>query len=148
MINPNELLDAFVEKLREIPELVAAMQGDPERIYTYKDSYPEQSSLPVAVHEMPSPGIMAVWAVVGPTGFSVGEVWLHQLHLYVRAQDYGLVFRLLTKGVPASTGIPLIGSTVHDNFYPMDPPSIERQADIEGLDYCLVTVPFKEIGDE
>ena len=46
MINPAELVDGLVTKLRDIPELVAEMNGDPGRIYAYHDAYPKRISLP------------------------------------------------------------------------------------------------------
>ena len=37
MIVPSEIVDNFVAKLRDIPDLVTEMGGDPERIYAYHD---------------------------------------------------------------------------------------------------------------
>ena len=45
MINPAELVDNLVALLRDIPELVAEMEGDAERIYAYHDQYPKRASL-------------------------------------------------------------------------------------------------------
>ena len=59
MINPAELVDNLIALLRDIPELVAEMEGDAQRIFAYHDQYPKRSSLAAAIHEMPAPGIMA-----------------------------------------------------------------------------------------
>jgi len=69
MINPAELVDALVEKLRAIPELVAEMEGDPQRIYAYHDLYPKRVSLPLAIYEMPVPSILVAWQGTTPGSF-------------------------------------------------------------------------------
>jgi hypothetical protein len=81
-------------------------------------------------------------------------VWKHQIALYIRTGEanppttYPALFRLLTKGVPASVGIPVSNATVHPSCYPMDLPTIQRATDAEGLDYFEVSTTFTEIGDE
>ena len=61
MIDPSILVSSFVALLKDIPDLVTEMGGDPERIYAYHDQYPKRSSLAMAIHKMPVPGIMAAW---------------------------------------------------------------------------------------
>lgn len=157
MINPAELVDRLVSLLREIPELVAEMEGDPERIYAYHDQFPKRSSLAQAIDDMPAPAIMVAWHGTAPGGFGGGDVWLHRLALYLRAREtlegdpptsYYRLFRLITRGVPLSACVPMLYATVHPDCYPMDVPSIERQTDAEGLDYFEVSVSFREMGDE
>jgi len=69
MINPAELVDALVEKLRAIPELVLEMEGDPQRICAYHDLYPKRVSLPLAIYEMPVPSILVAWQGTTPGSF-------------------------------------------------------------------------------
>jgi hypothetical protein len=71
MINPAELVDALVEKLRAIPELVAEMEGDPERIHAYHDLYLKRVSLPLAIYEMPVPSIQRATDEQGSGYFEV-----------------------------------------------------------------------------
>ena len=61
MIDTSVLVDNLVATLRDIPDLVEEMGGDPERIYAYHDQYPKKVSLTHAIHQMPAPSIMAVW---------------------------------------------------------------------------------------
>ena len=61
---------------------------------------------------------------------------------------YYRLFRLITKGVPASAGVPMLNATVHPSCYAMDLPMIQRQTDAEGLDYFEVPITFTEAGDE
>jgi len=157
MINTAELLDNLVAMLRDIPELVAEMNGDPERIYAYHDQYPKKSSWVHALHSMPAPGIMAVWQGSGPGSFGGMDVWKNYVTLYLRAREtfegdpattYNLLFRLIIKGIPTAAGVQMLNATVHASCYPMDLPLIQRQTDAEGLDYFQVPLSFTEIGDD
>jgi hypothetical protein len=157
MINPAELVDNLVALLRDIPELVAEMGGDEQRIFAYHDQYPKRASLAAAIHEMPAPGIMAAWQGTQPSSFGGVDVWRHQVTLHLRAREtfdsdpptaYYRLFLLITKGVPASVGVPMLNATVHPSCHPMDLPLIQRQTDAEGLDYFEVPLGFMEIGDD
>jgi len=157
MIDPSELINQLVTLLRDIPELLAEMQGDDRRIYAYHDQFPQRSSLAAAIHEMPAPAIMAAWQGTQPGSFGGMDVWKHGVTLYLRAGEslpgdpptvYYRLFRLITKGVPASLGVPMLNATVHPSCYPMDLPLIQRQTDAEGLDYFEVPLTFTEIGDD
>jgi hypothetical protein len=157
MIDPSTLIDALVTLLRDIPDLVAEMGDDSERIYAYHDQYPKRSSLALAIHQMPAPSVMVAWQGSGPGSFGGSDVWKHQVTLFLRAREtfegdpptaYYRLFRLITKGVPAGAGVPMLNVTVHPSCHPMDLPSIQRQTDAEGLDYFEVQMSFVEIGDE
>ena len=157
MIDPSVLIDSLVALLRDIPELVMEVGGDPERIYAYHDQYPKKSSLALAIHQMPAPSIMAAWQGTAPGSFGGMDVWKHHVVLYLRAREtfegdpptaYYLLFRLITKGVPASAGVPMMNATVHSSCYPMDVPSIQRATDAEELDYFEVPLSFTEMGDD
>ncbi len=157
MIDPSELVTNLVAMLRNIPDLVAEMDLDPERIYPYHDSYPKKVSLVHAIHSMPAPGLMVVWQGTQPGSFAGVDVWKHQITLFLRAREtfegdapsaYYRLFRLITKGVPTAAGIEMINATVHPSCYAMDLPQIQRQTDAEALDYFEVPLSFTEIGDE
>lgn len=157
MIDPSELVNNLVTTLREIADLVTEMSGDDARIYAYHDQYPKNVSLVQAIHQMPAPSIMAVWQGTQPGSFGGVDVWKHQVTLFLRARDtsneptptaYYRLFRLITKGVPAGSGVPMLNVTVHPSCYPMDLPLIQRQTDAEGLDYFEVPLSFTEIGDD
>ena len=157
MIDTSVLVDNLVAVLRDIPELVGEMGGDPERIFAYHDQYPHKVSLTHAIHRMPAPSIMAVWQGTGPGPFGGMDVWKHQITLFLRAREtfdgdpptpYYRLFRLITKGAPAASGQEMLNTTIHPNCHPMDLPLIQRQADAEGLDYFEVPITFTEIGDE
>lgn len=157
MINSSELVNNLVTLLRDIPELVTEMNGDIDRIYGYHDSYPKNVSLPHAIHQMPVPAIMAAWQGTTPGSFGGMDVWKHQVTLFLRAgatadgdppTAYYRMFRLITKGIPTTAGVPMLNTTVHPSCYPMDLPTILRQTDAEGLDYFEVPLSFTEMGDD
>jgi len=157
MIDPSQLVTNLVAMLRDIPDLIAEMGGDPERIYAYHDQYPKRVSLTHAIHSMPVPSVMAVWMGTAPGSFGGVDVWKHQVTLYLRAPEtfdgdpptaYYRLFRLITKGVPTAGGMLMLNAAVHPNCYPMDLPLIQRQTDAEGVDYFEVPITFTEIGDE
>lgn len=157
MIDPSILIDSLVTLLRDIPDLVTEVGGDPERIYAYHDQYPKKSSLALAIHQMPAPAVMAAWQGTSPGNFGGSDVWKHQVSIFLRAQEtfdgdaptaYYRLFRLITKGIPASAGVPMLNATVHPSCYPMDVPSIQRATDAEGLDYFEVSMSFTEMGDD
>lgn len=157
MINPYELVENLVAMLRDIPELVDAMNGDPEAIYAYHDQFPQNVSILRAIHQMPTPSIMAAWVGTSAGSFGGVDVWKHAITVYLRAPEavvgdlptaYYNLFRLLTKGVPTAAGVPLLNATVHPSCYPMDLPLIQRQSDTEGVDYFEVPISFTEIGDD
>ena len=157
MIDTSVLVDNLVAVLRDIPELVEEMGGDPERIYAYHDQYPKKVSLTHAIHQMPAPSIMAVWQGTAPGSFGGFDVWKHQVTLFLRARETfdGDPPTPYQPDVPADhqgrSGRERCGDvtpTVHPSCYPMDLPSIQRQTDAEGLDYFEVPITFTEIGDE
>jgi len=148
MTNARELVDNFVALLRQIPELVAEMDGDSSRIRAYHDSFPEASSLESAVHTMQAPGILVAW--MGEEPGSIGELqaYRQRLRVCIRARNYYKVCGLLRHGVPTSIGVPMIRATVHPSCLPMDLPRIERRTDAEQLDYFEAEIGFLEYGDE
>lgn len=157
MIDTSDLVNNLVSLLRDIPDLVMEMGGDPGRIYAYHDQYPKKASLAFAIHQMPAPSIMAAWQGTAPGNFGGSDVWKHQVSIFLRVREtfegdpptaYYRLFRLITKGAPESADAPMINVTVHPSCYPMDVPSIQRSTDAEGLDYFEVNMSFTEIGDE
>lgn len=156
MINAAAITNALVALLRDIPELVAELNNDATRIFPYHDQYPKKVSLALAIYQMPAPSIMVAWQGTLPGSVGGFEVWKHQFSLFLRAGEtpdnpptaYYKLFRLITRGVPASSGQPMMNTTVHTSCHPMDVPSISRQTDPEGLDYFEVSLAFTEIGDQ
>jgi len=157
MIDVDYLVTHFADLLRTIPELLNdEMSGDLARINAYRNRFPDESSLLEAVSDLPSPGILVAHS--GTTFSSDGSVncWRHELAVYVRAKakdasqppSYWNIHRLIWKGVPDGQEEALGITEVHPDCYSMEPPSMSRQSDSEGLDYFVIQVAFNEKGDE
>jgi hypothetical protein len=157
VINPAEIVDNLVLLLLDIPELLNEVGGDEDRIFAYHDRYGKNVSLDQARYQMPAPSVMVAWQGTSPGSMGGFEVWKHDLSVSLRAgkeedgedpAGYYRLFRLITKGVPTSLGLPLINATVHPSFQPMDTPGIRRQTDAAGVDYFEISMSFTEIGDD
>jgi hypothetical protein len=157
VINAAEIVDNLVELLRDIPELLDKLKGDPQNIYAYHDRYPKNVSLDTARYKMVSPAIMVAYTGTGPGSRGDFEAWRHELSLTLRAGEedenqspagYYALFRLIVKGVPTSSGQPLCVTTVHEFCDPMDTPTMRRQTDMNGVDYFEIAMTFTEIGDD
>lgn len=150
MIKPSELVNALVEALRSIGDLVGSVDNNYERIYAYVDSYPRQSSLALAIHNMPVPSIMAVYVATQPAGTMT--IWRHSIDLYIRAHgdidSYSSIFRLILKAAPSGKSNGLTVEQLLDSVEAMNIPGIYRQTDSEGLDYFKIPLSFNEIGDD
>lgn len=153
MINAAELIDNLVAFLRDIPDLVAEMEGNPERIIAYHHRYPKQRSLEEAKHGMPAPGIMV--AHLGPRPGSLGGVtmWHHRVSLYLRTREtfegdppggYYRLWRLISDGIATSHQQPLLYAAIHPSCELVDLPEFGFQSDAEGLDYCECVLEFRE----
>lgn len=150
MIDATVLLDNFVALLRDIPDLVNLVGGDPIRISAYHDNYPDEESVERAVREMRAPGILVEFTATEPGSFGGMDVWTHTLTAHIRASggQYYAIQRQMIKGVPSSVGLPMNAVTVHPQCYPMGRTTFLRRTDAEGLDYFAMTIPFTEMGDE
>jgi hypothetical protein len=163
MLNPNDILAAFVAKLREIPELVLELDGDPANIVAWYDRGCGGSSignLRTAIIQMPKPGILVVWEGSGPSG-NRGQLWGHRFRVFLRAapeyagdspRGYATLFYWLVNGIPQGEAQRLIDIRVHPSCDQMNVPNAQRSQlviDEAGntLDFFEVPITFNEIGD-
>lgn len=90
MLDPNVILDALAAHARGIPELLAEVRQDPQRIFAWKDKYPGDavppggirtngSSLVDAIANQPTDSVM--FALEGPLrrGPGSGVWWEHRM---------------------------------------------------------------------
>jgi hypothetical protein len=158
LVDAAEIVGNLVDLLRDIPDLVEAMNGDAAKIYAYEDRYPKNNSLERAKGLVPSPGIMIGFEGSGPARYGEQEVWEYRLSASFRAavdagdptpSGYYRLFRLLVKGVPSSgDGTAMQYRTVHESCMPMGTPMMDRKIDINGNDYFEVSLSFIEMGDD
>lgn len=132
MTNPYSLLDALVDKLRDIPALVALV-GTKEAIQGHRDAYPGATTTE-AIYALQPPAILIIWDGSGPSSAQGREVWQHSFRAIFRCSaeisgapgGYGLLWDQFVNGVPAGGNQPFFRAAVHESCYPIDTPSISR----------------------
>lgn len=154
MVKPSAIADALVAALRDIPELVAEVGGDSQRIFAYHDRYPDRVSLELAKAELVGPCLMVAWQGTNLSNRDGHSAWSHRFSVIMRAKreagqppdGYYLLHNLIISGVPASgDGQEMQYATIHPDCLPIDDgPEISRQSDAVGVDYFEVSLSFTE----
>jgi hypothetical protein len=106
MLNGDTLLDAIVAKYRDIPELVAALDGDPERIFAYKDDFPGAASVSDVLWTLANKQVMVVYQGFSYVRWGSGMAQEHRFSIYARIAS--IYWYLFQDGVPAhGSGLPI-----------------------------------------
>jgi hypothetical protein len=148
---------AFVDALRAIPELVAALASDPlkppdpMRIYGYIDNNPDFNSISNAVYEQEPGSVLCGWQETNLTQDEI-PAFSHVFQFFVRAPRRGTsalrLLTLLTNGVPnPGDGLRWRYCPVMSGVLPTEITNLARLVDSEGIDYFAVTTATKETGD-
>lgn len=152
MIRVKSLVEAIVNNLRSIPELVAILQGREEAIFAYHDIYPAKSSVALAIIELQPGQIMVAWNGTSPAAAPLG-FWSHNVKVYIRAAEesetldpegYYELFRLIFDGVPEGQSLTMRQMEQIPECDPMENETIVRSSDAEGIDYFEVDLNFTE----
>lgn len=165
MLNPDDLLAAWVEKFSGVFALRAALGGETSRILSYSDAFPGETNLRRAIYQLSPGSLMVVWVGFGPRRLERGLYLQHQFSMIVRAPEpsvvapessgsYGSIIYAMVNGIDESTGLKMLHAPIHPQCEPMDLdlPSARRQtllvsAEGETLDYFEVSASLMEIGD-
>lgn len=152
MINVSSLVDAIVDHLRKIPDLVAILQGRENAIYAYHDRFADTNSVALAIAKMEPGQLMVVW--VGSVPGAPTSWWKHQIKIYIRANEedfngatpegYYEIVRLIFDGVPEGQSLPMRAIEPLESVDPMQDESISRSSDLEGVDYFEIDLAFNE----
>jgi hypothetical protein len=161
--NPAEIGAGFLAMLKTIPALVTEMGEDEDRIVFYEDVFPGTASKTFAIGQMVPPSILLCFEGTNPGVFNRMEVWRHRFSLLMRPGDKGLgdgkattLWSLLVNGVPTGQAggqsLRMMYVAVHDNCYPMEVPSVQRNSLLVGdaaiIDYYEAQIVFTEYGDD
>lgn len=159
MLNPDDLVAAWVAKLQSISDLRDAL-GVEGAIVAYQDVYPGETNLRRAIVQQPPGSLMVVWQGAAPRRFAGVPSFQHQFSIIVRppqSDDRSITAKicaLLVNGIDPANSLKLLHSPIHPACEPMDLdlPSLRRQtllvsADGETLDYFELTATLMEIGD-
>lgn len=150
MVKRSDLTNAIVATLAKVPELVAALDGNPANIVGYIDRNPDYNSVSLAIYKQKPGTIMVVWQ---ESVITQGEMegWLHQFVIFIRAArgesplDLG---DLIVNGVPVpGDGQRWRYCPVMPGVLPTDVTPITRPSDSEGIDYHAIVCEIKETGD-
>jgi hypothetical protein len=165
MVNPGDLVAALLAKLQLNADLVRVVGGKQDNLFVYKRNYPRMMSLDDAVYQMPPGSVMLVWEGTFPATLGNRmDVWKNQIGIYIKAKDksnvdasFGFyeIWDALINGIPVGEGCDgqkMLRTTVHDDFWPMDTPSITPQLgrtpeSQEAFEYFKITVSFTQKGD-
>jgi hypothetical protein len=154
MINPGDIVAAFVGKLQQIPQLVA-LQGTSGTITGYHPTFATATNFRKALHASNPGDILVRWLGTGPGSFGENRVWKHQIGVYVRPYDttaddspssHYEAMRLIVDGNPPGEE-KLLNQQILPDLDPMDIPTAQTVTDSEGLEYFLITFAIPEIGD-
>ena len=150
MVNFIDLTNAIVGTLALIPELVAALGGDPANIVAYIDRNPDFNSTSLAIYRQKPGSVLVIWQ---ESVITQGEMegWLHQFVIFVRASrgnsPLDLIW-LIVNGVPVpGDGLRWRYCPVMQGVLPANLTPVTRPMDAEGIDYYSIVCEIKETGD-
>jgi hypothetical protein len=121
--NPEELMALLKANLDEVPEVLALLGGDPDNIEIHTD----QGELAGKLENLRPPQLLIYWDGIEPTQFPNTMKYLVGIALRVRYPAQ--LFQAILEGVSTYTGgdgLPMLCSTIHPRFLPMDMPTLER----------------------
>jgi len=143
-----ELLEALVLQMRGIPGLVAELEGDTANILRYVED--EHGDVVSTIRALRSPKVLVYLESITPTRFPY--MLRHAVAMAIRSPRAEAIFVAVLSGVSevsGADGLPLLVSTVHPRFDPMDPiPSLIRRTipvnEATVFDYWEISTAFSE----
>lgn len=151
MIDPNDILEAYVGKLRSVYQLVDLLtKGDPDatppiEIYEYAERGPFLEAIP----QLAPLTLLVVYEGFGPGAYGQVPMRAHQVSVYFRtvtSQEARTLSRFLVDGVPTDTdeGLPLSTCTILPGLDQNGLPTLNRAYD--PIEYWQLTHTLTEIG--
>jgi hypothetical protein len=166
MIDPSLLSDAIVTALQGIPAFVAAMVGDPARIFAHHYFYGSDFRLQESIQKMLAPSTLVCWTGMRFANFNGENVWRHKFEVYIRTQNAkGLADPICAeRAVWIALHEPFTTSPNGEQnirtwplyFLPDESPGVEildpdlqvaMHQDLEGMDIACLQFTLSEIGD-
>lgn len=100
MVEPSTILDAVVDLLGDIPEVLTLMDGDASNIYSYTPAFPDAASLEMALGDMQVPSILVAYEG-GQTGTDT-VAWVHTISIFIMPDGASLaLLAAIINGVPS-----------------------------------------------
>jgi hypothetical protein len=130
MINPKTILAEWVTALQALPNLVAALSGDPATIQFYSENItvfgqPTQANVRLAILSMPPGSIMVAWQGSDSGRLGNALVFVHDFSLYLRAPEragigYEDLWTWIVNDIPAHSTLRMLHIQVDPSCEPMD----------------------------
>jgi len=130
MINPKTILAEWVTSLRALPNLVAALGGDPTMVQFYSENITvfgqaTQANVRLAILSMPVGSIMIVWNGSGPGRLGNAQVWTHEFAIYLRAPEvpdvgYEDLWTWIINDIPEGSTLRNLHIQIDPSCEPMD----------------------------
>jgi hypothetical protein len=160
MINDGDAMDAIIEALQAIPDLVSLV-GGAQNIIGYDPTFPGSMYFIKDLDQLLPGQILVRWLATDPGNKGENRYWKHTFGIYMKPPDTTqaptraarYMFQiLLTKGVPLLPSNPNGARLTDYQVVPgcdlMDIPHFKPWTDAtQKLDYLLATFVFPEIGD-
>ncbi len=149
MVDTNDIIDALILLLRDIPDLVKALGDDETRIFAYKDEYPQSISLQQAIYDQSTPSVMLAFQARARASRGDFATYRHDILVIIRPSsvaDYASIAALISEGKPESVGLEICNIDVVDDCDPfgVDLPELRRESDENGIDYYTLLLSFNE----
>jgi hypothetical protein len=131
-MNPLQLLiEAYLEKMRLIPALVALVGNNASNILAHHIHAPLDSDIFQVIAGLPTPCAMIYYAASGVTSRSSRELYGHELRIAIRLNselDNFAFIWAFENSIPTGLTTQLRRWAAGAQFYPMDPYSVARVA--------------------
>jgi hypothetical protein len=121
--DPYDLLNVYHATLMGIPEVVALVGGDLGNIRLLD----REGDLSGEFENLRPPSILIYWDGITPSRFPAR--FRYGVGILLRVKPASRMFQALTQGQSSYTGndgLPMLGSTIHPRFDPMELPTVER----------------------
>lgn len=152
MLNPDDLVDAIVAKIKLVSGFMAYMANDAANVKAYTD---DETGVLNAVGAMEAPSTLVMWQELEEV--SEGQAaWTHRIEIAVRPlpnqaspNRFGAVLYALINGVPAGGSKRLFADvdTPDVRWEMLGIPQAVRSVDEQGVEYILVSVRYRQKGD-
>jgi hypothetical protein len=158
MINPGDAIDAIVDALQNIPELVASV-GGVDNIIGYHPTFPDSMYFQQDLNDLKPGQLLVRYLTTFPGQVNQNLIWKHRFGIYQKppntstastsAQHYTCLIDLIN-GVPVNgDGNKMLNYAVVSGCDLMDVPTLSIYTDHTlKQDFFLTTFTFPEIGDQ
>jgi hypothetical protein len=157
MLNPDDLVAAWVAAFQSTPDLVAALGGENGAgVQSYIDAFPQSNNLRLAIQALKTGSLLVVYMGTGKARVGSAIQFSHRFSFIAKAPiggSYGAIFNAFVNGVPDGGTLPLLRTEIHPACYPMDLdlPSSQRNSllvSVDGttLDYFEFSASLTETG--